>query len=360
MNLNATSQEQPTGYEDIDNLNKAQSELYDKAYQEQQNIVNTQTQQTIDDINRNKDKLNEETTKQNQALYTDYMKQINPYGVNTEALVENGLGNSGASETSRVNLYNTYQKNRTDTLNTARNVLAEYNAQMVKAKQNGDIQLAKAAMELYNQKIDGLYRNYQLLQNRQQFEYQIGRDQVADDKWKKEFDYNKAVNDRNYNYQVDRDKISDSQWQKEYDYNKSVNDRNYNYQINRDKVTDNQWQQQFDHNKATDDRNYNYQIGRDQVSDSQWQKEYELQKKNLARSASRNTIRSSSGGQNQLVVSNNEGNNHGKYTPEEVLKNMKMIQGPNVEKTISDGISGKTFSSPDELLAYYGYASIDG
>lgn len=193
---------QPTGYEDIDNLNNAQNELYNKAYEQQQNIINTQTQQNVDEINRNKDKLNEETTKQNQALYTDYTKQVNPYGATAESLAVNGLGNSGVAETTKTNLYNTYQNNRTNTLNTAKNLLAEYDAQIQKAKQNGDIQLAQSALQLYNQKISNLYNNYQLLQNQKQFDYQKDRDLIGDNQWQQQFDYNKFMDDRNYNYHL--------------------------------------------------------------------------------------------------------------------------------------------------------------
>lgn len=290
MSLSITSNS--TGYSDIDNLDKAQNELYDKAYNEQKNIIDMQTQQNIDEINRNKDKLNEETTKYNKALYTDYQKQVNPYGNNAEDLYSSGLAGSGVAETTKANYYNTYQKNRTETLNNARNLLAEYNAQAMQARQNGDIQLAQSALQLYTQKINNLYQNYQLAQGQKQFDYQVGRDQVSDRHWQDEFDYNKAIADRNYNYQVGRDQIADSQWQKqfdnsnsqwqqEFDYNKSINDRNYNYQVGRDQVADSQWNKQFD-----------YQTSRDSVADSQWAKEYELQKKNLARSSSKksNTI----------------------------------------------------------------------
>lgn len=277
---------QPTGYEDIDNLNNAQNELYNKAYEQQQNIINTQTQQNVDEINRNKDKLNEETTKQNQALYTDYTKQVNPYGATAESLAVNGLGNSGVAETTKTNLYNTYQNNRTNTLNTAKNLLAEYDAQIQKAKQNGDIQLAQSALQLYNQKISNLYNNYQLLQNQKQFDYQKDRDLIGDNQWQQQFDYNKFMDDRNYNYQVGRDEVTDKRWQTEFDYNKAIDDRNYNYQVGRDQVTDNQWKTQFDYNKLIDDRNYNYQVGRDNVADSQWAKEYALQQANARKKSS--------------------------------------------------------------------------
>jgi len=358
---------QNTGYTDIDNLNKQQNELYDKAYETQQNIINTQTQQGIDEINRNKEKLNDETTKQNQALYTDYTKQVNPYGTTAESLAQNGLANSGVAESTKTNLYNTYQKNRTNTLNTAKNILAEYDAQIAQAKQNGNIQLAQSALELYNQKIDNLYNTYQLLQNQKQFDYQKERDQILDNRWQQEFDYNKWSDDRNYNYQVDRDQVSDSQWQQQFDYNQSIDDRNYNYQVGRDNIADDQWKQEFDYNKWANDRNYNYQVERNRVADNQWQQEYDLQKKNLSNSSSRRSYStgSRSSSNNELNLSTDNELNLSKdvqqktYTPEEILNNITTIQGPNITNNIKDKISGKTFSSIDELMAYYGYANVE-
>ena len=80
----------PTGYEDIDNLNNQASQLYDEQMNQQRNIINTGTEQAIAEIERNKQKAQEQADKTNRALYTDYQKQINPYGVNAENLYEQG------------------------------------------------------------------------------------------------------------------------------------------------------------------------------------------------------------------------------------------------------------------------------
>lgn len=378
-----------TGYDDLDRLNKAQDELSNKMYENQEGIVNTQVQQNVNDIERNKEKLQEETTKANKGYYADYLKQINPYGNTAESLFSNGLGNSGVAESTRTNLYNAYQKSRTDTLNTARNLLADYNNEILKAKQNGDIQLAQYAQNIYNQKMNNLYQNYQLMQNAKQFDYEKERDRVADNKWQSEFDYNKFVNDRNYNYQVGRDEVADKQWQSNFDYNKAIDDRNYNYQVGRDQIADRQWQNEFDYNKWVNDRNYNYQVDRDKVSDSQWEKEYALSKKKSSSGSSKksgSTVnKSASGTTGSLDIKQGNGNGNGSninsqgdillngalsamqtamypekvYSPNEILNNISMIQGPYVDYPIKDNISGKVFASTDDLLAYYGYASVD-
>lgn len=86
------------------------------------------------------------------------------------------------------------------------------------------------------------------------FNYQQGRDNVADQHWDKTFDYQKL-----------RDSVSDSHW-----------DKNFDYQKQRDNVSDSHWE-----------RNFNYQQGRDSVSDSHWEREYQLKKDSASRAGRR-------------------------------------------------------------------------
>lgn len=355
MSLNVSSNVD-SGYDDVDSLNNAQNELFNKAYGSQKDIINMQTEQRVDEINRNKEKLNEEVLKQNRGLYTDYVKQVNPYGVTAEGLAGSGLGNSGVAESSRTNLYNSYQSNRTNTLNTAKSLLADYDLQINQARQNGDIQLAQSALQIFNKRIDNLYSMYQLKQNEKQFDYQKERDKVSDNRWQTEFDYNKGVDDRNYSYQVDRDRIDDEYRNKVYDrniyesdrdfeYNKWANDRDFEY---------NKWanDRSFEYNKWSDDRNYNYQVDRDRVADDRWRQEFNLQKKSISRSSGRMSGNGGGGSDGNNVLKKN-------YTPKEIIANTTILQGPNIEKNIMDKRTGKTYSSVDELMADYGYAVVE-
>lgn len=213
-----------TGYEDIDNLNNQASQLYDEQMKQQQNIINTSTQQTIDEIERNKKKAEEEALKTNKALYTDYQKQINPYGVNAENMAEQGLLGSGVSESAKTSYYNTYQNARTEAQNNANTIKADFDAQITQARQNGDLQLAQSALEMYQQKIQDLYNTYNLKFNQDQFKYQKEQDALTQSNWEKE--YNQALqqaqweqqfNQAQFDYQKERDAVADSQWQQEFE-----------------------------------------------------------------------------------------------------------------------------------------------
>lgn len=95
---------------------------------------------------------------------------------------------------------------------------------------------------------------YSRFTDQRNFNYQQGRDNVADQHWDKTFDYQKL-----------RDSVADSHW-----------DKNFDYQKQRDNVSDGHWE-----------RNFNYQQGRDSVSDSHWEREYQLKKDSASRAGRR-------------------------------------------------------------------------
>lgn len=291
-----------TGYEDLDTLVNQQNNLLNQQEQKQTDLINQQTQMQVDELNREKEKLNKETQKTTSGLYSSWQKQANQYGAGMEQLAQQGLANSGYAESTKTALYNTYQKSVTDTLNNANELKADYDFKIQQARQNGSVQQAQAALDLYSQRLQLLTQNYELRQNREQYLYQQERDRVADQQWQKSFDEQVRQNE-----------------------------------------LENQWRQ----------KEFDYQQQRDKVADSQWQQQFNLSKK---KSSSGSSKKSSSKGGN-LSVSGSSSN--GKYTAQEVIANMKVLAGPNLKNNIKDGISGKTFSSPDELLNYYGYVGVE-
>lgn len=286
------------GYEDIDRWGNEQKSLLQQQQSQQADITNRQTQMQVDELARQKEQLDRDTTKATRGLYTDYQKQANQYGVEAERQNQLGLGNSGYSETAQTNLYNNYQKSITDTLNNARQLKSDFDFKIAQAREQGNITLAQNSLELFKQQMQLLTQEYEMRNNRRQFLYQ-----------------------------QDRDRVADNQWQQQYDTER------------------NQWQQQFD-----------YQKQRDAVADSQWQKQYELSKKaSASRSSSRSSSKKSSGGTNNLVVSKDDTQNS-RPTQKDVIGNMKILAGPG-NPGVLDGISGKKFGSMESLLNYYGYAT---
>lgn len=210
------------GYQDIDKYVGNYNQMLDKSLQQQNDIVNKQTQMQVDSLARQKDQIDREATQQNRAIYQDYKKNSNPFGVQAENLAGQGLANSGYAETTQARLYNTYQNNITSTLNNARQLKADVDFQINQARQTGDITLAQNALQIFNQRMQLLSQEYDLRNNREQVLYQRERDKVADKQWQTQFDYTKSIDKRNFKYQQSRDKVADTQWQKEYELSKKA------------------------------------------------------------------------------------------------------------------------------------------
>ncbi len=216
-----------TGYEDLDNLVNQQNSLLNQQEQKQNELINQQTQMQVDELNRDKEKLDKETQKTTSGLYSSWQKQANQYGAGMEQLAQQGLGNSGYAESTRTSLYNAYQKSVTDTLNNANELKADYDFKITQARQNGSVQQAQAALDLYSQRLQLLTQNYELRQNREQYLYQQERDRIADQQWQKSFDEQVRQNEienqwrqKEFDYQQQRDAVADSQWQQQFNLSK--------------------------------------------------------------------------------------------------------------------------------------------
>ena len=212
------------GYEDIENLHNQTNQLYDKQLEQQKDIVNTSTEQAINEIEKKKQEIEDETTKTNRALYTDYQKQINPYGVNAENLAEQGLNNSGMAESTQLGYYNSYQNARTEARNNANKIKADFDMQIAKARQDGDLQLAQSVYQMYTQKIEDLYNIYNLKFNKEQFNYNKTQDSLAQSNWEKEYQqslqqaqWQQQFNKEQFDYQKEQDKLKQSNWEKEFE-----------------------------------------------------------------------------------------------------------------------------------------------
>ena len=205
-----------TGVAGVDNLTQQSNQILQNSMDAQSRAINQGTQTNINELQRQKDLQTQETEKQNRALYQQYQKQINPYGATQEALAGQGLAHSGIAETTKTNIYNTYQRSLAENLGNLKNVQAQYDSQMAQVRANGDIALAQNLSNMYLQQLEQIRNAYSLAQAQKEFEWQ------------------QAVSDRNYNYQVSRDAIADQRYQQEFEYQKE-----------RDRVADEQWQKQY-------------------------------------------------------------------------------------------------------------------
>lgn len=201
-------------------------------------------------------------------------------------------------------------------------------------------------------------------------------------------DINKQVNDTNLQYAIKQSELladienakldlqkygNELAYQKYQDaLNNYMNFANYDYQKEQDALAQSNWKKQYQQALAE----FEYQKKQDALAQQNWLKEYALAKKNSNSSASRSSSRSSSGsatGSYSFSSSNNSSkkatssalssviptkgstssNSTQNITIDDIVKNLKFVQGANISKPVYDSYSGKYFSSADDVIKYW-------
>jgi hypothetical protein len=181
----------------IDELSNQNNQYIEQQQKLNDQIVDAGIKKQQLEVDQQKQQLQEDATKQSNALYTNYQKQVDPYGVQAEAMASQGLSNSGYAESSRVSLYNNYQSNVTSLVNEMNRAKSELDLQMNQALLDADVQKAQNAVNTLMQKMEMTMNTYQL-------RYSLYRDQIADERWQKEYELSQAQMAFNQQ-QADRD-----------------------------------------------------------------------------------------------------------------------------------------------------------
>ena len=271
---------------------------YEKIAEQQKQALQNQQQLTNNQINAQKDTVMQSYNDNARQAYINSM--LGKKAVEQQ-LSQAGLNTSGLVASAYSNVENAYGNNLANLQANRDNSINDINRQLNDAQLQYSIEQNKLLADIENAKL----------------ELQKYGNELA--------------------YQKYQDALNNYMQFANYDYSKYVDERDFNY------------------NKLIDDRNYNYQLNRDKVADDQWLKEYELALKKA------NSSRSSSGGSISGSYKDFSGNNPVIKTPsaQELLANMTMVQGANLQANIKDKYSGKTFKSVDEMLNYYGYVAVE-
>ncbi len=137
---------------------KASNSYISESANKDRDMVNSELNQTISDYEKERQDQNKQFIKDSQAAYVDYAKSINPYSVQNSSNNRYGLENSGYSESSLIGANNTYQNRYTSTKNNYDNIFANINNNIAKAKETGNIELAKIAKEEQERLLENLYK----------------------------------------------------------------------------------------------------------------------------------------------------------------------------------------------------------
>lgn len=197
-----------------------------KNYGEQQaDITQQQTNQTIAEINQQKDQAEKDYIKEQKAGYTDYAKQTNAYGTNAEIQASAGLQGSGYSESSKISAYNTYQNRYMTARESYNRAVLNYDNQIAQAQIQNSALLAEIAFNSLQAQLqlslEGFQYQNDLLNNLLSQKMNISS--TYNSLWQSQ--YNTLLNEAQFNeqmaYQRERDAVADAQWQQQFNLSKA-------------------------------------------------------------------------------------------------------------------------------------------
>lgn len=130
-----------------------QAQEAEKYGQQQAQIQQANTDFAISQIEKEKQRTQEDYLKEQKGAYADYQEQVNPYGANAEALAQMGLRGSGYSETNLASMYNQYQSRVATAKQSYDRAVVDYNDSITQARLANNAQLAEIAYNTLQQKL---------------------------------------------------------------------------------------------------------------------------------------------------------------------------------------------------------------
>ena len=208
-------------------LTQQQQNMVDEWKNTQTEIANNNLQHQVDLYNQQKEQANKDYQREASASYSDYLKEVDKYGVSRENVVANGLSNSGYAESSKVDMYNTYQNRLASARQSLNDIKLEFDNAIKEAQLSNNATLAELALQQMQQKLEialeGFNYKDTATQNKLNWEYNINnnyynRYQDVEDQINYENEQAEAI--RQYNeqmaFQKEQAEIAQQQWEKEY------------------------------------------------------------------------------------------------------------------------------------------------
>jgi len=134
----------------------------------QTDIQNQMTDQTIKEINQNKEYQKQDYLKEQKGAYADWQKQSNQYGANAEANAK--MIGSGYAESSQVQMYTAYQNRVATARQTFQRAVTDYDNKIADARLQNSSKLAEIAYNTLQKTLElslqGFQYKNQLLQTK--------------------------------------------------------------------------------------------------------------------------------------------------------------------------------------------------
>ena len=127
----------------------------------QQQIQQDNTDFTIEKINQQKDKTTQDYTKEQTGAYVDYQKATDQYGVNAEAMAQNGMSNTGFAESSKIQAFTTYQNRYATARKSYNDAVLNYDNAIKEAQLANNAQLAEIAYQALQTQLEYSLQGFQ-------------------------------------------------------------------------------------------------------------------------------------------------------------------------------------------------------
>lgn len=180
----------------VQNETNALLAQYEKIAELQKQGLDASRQQTLNELNLNKQKAEEEYQANARQAYINKMLASRDV---TQELAQAGLNTTGVVGTAHSSIENAYGNNLAGLQTARNNSLRDIDNSVVNANLEYSIKENELLAEVEQAKIDMQKYGNELAYNR----YQDA--------------LNNYMNFKNFEYQQERDKVADSQWQKEYE-----------------------------------------------------------------------------------------------------------------------------------------------
>lgn len=255
-------------YENLQADNQAlynkNNELATQYEQTQNDLLDKQLAYRQQEIDKQKENAKSNYNVESAKAKNDYTAFTNPYGYQAEKLAQNGLNNSGLSETTKLGGWNAYQNRLSNANKVYQDAVTQYNSDMNEARLNNDTQRAQnalAKLQMQMQYLNDFYNNKATYSQNQ-----FNANQTIDSNYYNR--YQDTVNQINYEKeQAEKQR----QYEEQFAYQKQQDEKNYNYK-----------QEQLAYQKWLDEQEMNYKKEQAQQAQANWEKEYALSQQQLA------------------------------------------------------------------------------
>lgn len=144
---------------------------------QQQQIQQENTDFAIEKIEQQKDKTERDYIKEQKAGYVDYQKATDQYGVNAEAMAQNGMSNTGYAESSKIQAFTTYQNRYATARESYNQAVLNYDNAIKEAQLANNATLAEIAYKALQTQLEyslqGFQYKNQLLQTKLNTQIQL-------------------------------------------------------------------------------------------------------------------------------------------------------------------------------------------